>query len=229
MITCIRKLFLLPVIIAALDLMLAGRVTGQTFAALYSFMAGNDGQVPSGLVEGSDGNFYGAAEYGKQISFTIHHQPWFIVSLDYQFSSPCRRERPEHGDQSPPRYTTVFPVGPAIGTSMNDLNHTRRLAVRQPAGLPELDLYQGAVFKVNANGSGFTSMYTFTGGSDGVNSDAGLILSRHPVYETPYSGGSPSNGTGLTLSIPLQLKLSLDAANLILHWSYQQYPGCSCS
>src|ERR1035437_10288545 len=35
---------------------------------------------------------------------------------------------------------------------------------------------QGTVFKVNTNGTGFTNLYSFTGGSDGSTPYAGLIL-----------------------------------------------------
>src|SRR6266478_4975753 len=52
----------------------------------------------------------------------------------------------------------------------------------------------GTVFKVNADGTGFTNLHTFTG-SDGANPWAGLILSGHTLYGTAYSGGNPGYGT----------------------------------
>jgi len=57
---CIK--FPLPALIAALDLMLAGRVTAQKFTTLRSF-SGPDGAVPqAGLITNSSGNtFYGTA------------------------------------------------------------------------------------------------------------------------------------------------------------------------
>src|SRR6266436_1282011 len=52
----------------------------------------------------------------------------------------------------------------------------------------------GTVFAVNADGTAFTNLHTFTG-SDGANPWAGLILSGHTLYGTAYSGGNPGYGT----------------------------------
>src|ERR1035438_4428266 len=49
----------------------------------------------------------------------------------------------------------------------------------------------GTVFAVNTNGTGFTNLYNFTGGSDGCEPRAGVILSGNTLYGTtcgPYSG-----------------------------------------
>jgi uncharacterized repeat protein (TIGR03803 family) len=62
----------------------------------------------------------------------------------------------------------------------------------------------GALFKVNTDGSGFTVLHTFTavnftGGvyanSDGRFPFAGLILSGNTLYGTASAGGSAGNGT----------------------------------
>jgi uncharacterized repeat protein (TIGR03803 family) len=52
----------------------------------------------------------------------------------------------------------------------------------------------GTVFAINADGTGFTNLHSFTG-SDGANPWAGLISSGNRLYGTTYSGGSCSNGT----------------------------------
>src|SRR6266513_5798900 len=75
--TCIKNLFLLPALVAGLGLILAGRVTAQTFTTLYSFTApvvgtdpttgiNSDGADPStGLITDSSGNtLYGTAARG---------------------------------------------------------------------------------------------------------------------------------------------------------------------
>ena len=56
----------------------------------------------------------------------------------------------------------------------------------------------GTVFKVNTNGTGFTVLYTFTGGTDGANPEAGLVLSNGTLYGTTSSGGS---GYGTVFSV----------------------------
>jgi uncharacterized repeat protein (TIGR03803 family) len=53
----------------------------------------------------------------------------------------------------------------------------------------------GTVFAVNTNGTGFSTLHAFTGGSDGSWPMAGLILSGNTLYGTAYSGGSSGNGT----------------------------------
>jgi uncharacterized repeat protein (TIGR03803 family) len=52
----------------------------------------------------------------------------------------------------------------------------------------------GTVFAVKTDGTGFTTLYSFTGGSDGGNPTAGLILSGNTLYGTA-GGGSSGNGT----------------------------------
>jgi uncharacterized repeat protein (TIGR03803 family) len=52
----------------------------------------------------------------------------------------------------------------------------------------------GTVFAVNTNGTGFTTLYTFTGGGDGA-VPVGLILSGNTLYGTAYEGGSSGDGT----------------------------------
>jgi uncharacterized repeat protein (TIGR03803 family) len=53
----------------------------------------------------------------------------------------------------------------------------------------------GTVFRLNTAGTGFTNLYTFTGGSDGAEPDAGLLLSGNTLYGTAYYGGRSSDGT----------------------------------
>ena len=57
----------------------------------------------------------------------------------------------------------------------------------------------GTVFAINTNGTGFTSLYSFTAGfsdkSDGANPFAGLVLSGNTLYGTTHSGGTHVGGT----------------------------------
>src|SRR6266550_4531410 len=76
--TCITKIFLLPALIAVLNLIPAGRVTAQTFIVLHSFtptinsgppyptLTNSDGAQPWGdLSANSSGNtLYGTAKFG---------------------------------------------------------------------------------------------------------------------------------------------------------------------
>ncbi len=55
--------------------------------------------------------------------------------------------------------------------------------------------FKGTVFAINIDGTGYTNLYNFTGGSDGSILEAGLILSGNTLYGTATSGGGSGNGT----------------------------------
>jgi uncharacterized repeat protein (TIGR03803 family) len=56
---------------------------------------------------------------------------------------------------------------------------------------------QGTIFKVNTDGTGFATLYSFDGGDDGSypNFNGPLIRSGNTLYGSTYSGGSSGNGT----------------------------------
>ncbi|MGA2029813.1 MAG: choice-of-anchor tandem repeat GloVer-containing protein, partial [Verrucomicrobiota bacterium] len=54
--------------------------------------------------------------------------------------------------------------------------------------------YNGTVFAVNTDGTGFTNLHNFTGG-DGAEAVGSLILSGNTLYGTASTGGSSGNGT----------------------------------
>src|ERR1017187_1050415 len=53
----------------------------------------------------------------------------------------------------------------------------------------------GTVFAVSTNGTGFTNLYNFSGGDDGVNPQGGLVLAGSTLYGTTFNGGTNGNGT----------------------------------
>src|SRR5438105_9070822 len=62
---------------------------------------------------------------------------------------------------------------------------------------------RGTVFKVHTNGTGFTTLHSFTAksgafpftNSDGASPRAGLIVSGDTLYGTAANGSSSGNGT----------------------------------
>jgi uncharacterized repeat protein (TIGR03803 family) len=77
----------------------------------------------------------------------------------------------------------------------------------------------GTVFAVNTDGTGFTTLHSFTGGSDGANPKAGLILSGNTLFGTTSAGGSSGEGTVFSLSLPSpQLTITPLGANVLLTW-----------
>jgi uncharacterized repeat protein (TIGR03803 family) len=57
----------------------------------------------------------------------------------------------------------------------------------------------GSVFTVNTNGTGFATLHGFTGGDDGANPYAGLVLSGSTLYGTTTLGTASGNGTVFSL------------------------------
>lgn len=61
---------------------------------------------------------------------------------------------------------------------------------------------EGTIFSICTNGSGYTELYSFTGGQpDGANPQAGLLLFSNTLYGTTYSGGSNYDGTIFSFTI----------------------------
>ena len=59
----------------------------------------------------------------------------------------------------------------------------------------------GTVFALSTNGTGFTTPYHFTGGSDGANPSAGVILSNNVLYGTASGGGTSGAGTVFAVNV----------------------------
>ena len=93
-----RIKFFLPMLIAALGLISAGRVAAQTFTVLYSFTGGSDGGGPDAGLILSGNALYGTAQNGGSSGYgTI-----FKVNLDstgftnlYGFSATPRYPEPQ--------------------------------------------------------------------------------------------------------------------------------------
>ena len=66
----------------------------------------------------------------------------------------------------------------------------------------------GTLFAVNTNGSGFTTLYNFTGGADGADPETDLVLSGNVLYGTANSGGSAGIGTVFSFALPSSIILT---------------------
>ena len=129
--------------------------TNGALTSLYSFTGGNDGANPyAGLVQGSDGNFYGTTSRRRH---ERRHGTVFKISTNgalttlYSFTG---------GNDGANPY-----AGLVQGSDGNFYGTTAWTAARTTAG---------TVFKISTNGA-LTSLYSFTGGNDGANPQAGLV------------------------------------------------------
>jgi uncharacterized repeat protein (TIGR03803 family) len=194
--TCIKNLFLLPALIAGLGLMLAGRATAQTFTNLHSFTiasgagaTNSEGANPHAALILSGNTLYGTAENGGSSGngtvFKVNTNGTGFTTLHSFTTTPF----PGPGINS----DGAHPVGGLI-LSGNTLYGTA--AGGGSSG-------HGTVFKVNTNGTGFTTLHSFTAtsgsppyaNSDGAYPHAGLILSGNTLYGTAAFGGSSGSGT----------------------------------
>ncbi len=177
---------------------------GTGFKTLHTFTGTNDGAEPyAGLVL-SGNTLYGTAAYGgssnKGTVFSVSTDGTGFTTL-YSFTGGSDQASPHAGlllsgntlyGATDNAFFTAFFYGESSGT--------------------------GTVFRVNTDGTGFKTLYRFTGGSDGGDPFAGLILSGNTLYGTAQSGGSSGNGTVFSLSLPPQLTIIPSRTNLILTW-----------
>jgi len=155
---------------------------GSGFATLFSFSNG-DGTNPAGGVILSGHTLYGVTTYGGSGSGTV-----FKVNTDgtgftllHSFSAPNGNGTNSDG---------IFPTG-ALVLSGSTLYGTAEYAGSKGAG---------TVFSVSTSGTNFTTLYNFTGGSDGAAPAAGLFLSGSTLYGTTNRGGANGNGTVYSIS-----------------------------
>jgi uncharacterized repeat protein (TIGR03803 family) len=128
------------------------------------------------VVQGSDGNFYGTTSaggtnggYGTIFKVT----PNGAATVLYEFTNGVDGGNPRAG-------LVQGSDGSFYGTTYNGGTDGA-----------------GAVFKVTTNGTNgtFTSLYSFTGGTDGANPEAALVQgSDGSFYGTTYNGGSSNLG-----------------------------------
>jgi len=186
------RLIILASFCSGVALCLAFTASAQIYSPLHIFSTATGSVAP--LAQGADGTLYGVSAYG--------------------------------GVSGPPGFGTVFKVQPD-GTGFDIIySFTNGNDGSGPAAgliISGNTLYgtaenggsggHGTVFKINTDGSGFATIYSFTSYTSGTNSDgatpaASLVLSGNTLYGTASVGGSHysvgtifkvnTDGTGFT-------------------------------
>jgi len=199
------SLILRYMLMAGLGVLSAGRVTAQTFTNLYSFMAASydslsetetnsGGAYPSaGLIlsgnmlygttssGGTNGNGTVFAVHTDGTGFTTLHSFTALSALSYQGGT--------NNDGASPAAGLVLSGNTLYGTA--EYGGTNG---------------NGTVFALNTNGTGFTTLHTFTAyisytNSDGINPGGRLISSGSTLYGTAGGGGATGSGTVFALNI----------------------------
>jgi uncharacterized repeat protein (TIGR03803 family) len=182
---------------------------GGVLTSLYSFTGGNDGAQPiAGLIQASDGNFYGTTyNGGTDSSGTVFKiTPAGVLTSLYSFTG---------GNDGGNPYAGLVQArdGNFYGTTLyNGTNQS------------------GTIFKITASGV-LTSLYSFTGGNDGGYPYAGLIQgSDGDLYGTAYSGGIGGRGVVFKFSpgcLLVQCPTNKTVACGTV-WSFDQPIATSC-
>jgi uncharacterized repeat protein (TIGR03803 family) len=145
-----------------------------TASVLYAFTDTPDPSSPyAGLIQGSDGNFYGTAQYGGTAGDGAIYKvtPAGVETVLYSFTGGADGMNPSNA-------LTQGRDGNFYGTTQ----------VGGTAGY-------GTAFKLTAAGVK-TVLYSFTGGTDGANPYAALIqASDGNFYGTTELGGTAASGT----------------------------------
>src|SRR5882762_2551760 len=135
---------------------------GSGFANLHGFTGGNDGSAPyAGLIL-SGNTLYGTTAFGGSSG----NGTVFAVNTD--------------GSGFTNLYGFIGGNDGGIPTASLILSGNILYGTASAGGSSG----NGTVFAVNTDGSGFANLYRFTGGNDGGDPYAGLILSSNTLYGT---------------------------------------------
>jgi uncharacterized repeat protein (TIGR03803 family) len=161
---------------------LAASGSGWTENILHDFQDGDDGAVPyAGLISDKAGNFYGAAtEGGTGGGGTIFE----LTPASGGWTFTVLYSNPGWGISGAFRDVIMDPSGNLYGTTHCDGAYDA-----------------GTVYKLKpASGAWtYTSLYVFTGGSDGLYSFSNLVFEHGSIFGTTNQGGA--NGLGVVFEI----------------------------
>jgi uncharacterized repeat protein (TIGR03803 family) len=200
-------------------------ISGTGFTNLYSFTydggypyTNADGARPLGSLVLSGNTLYGAASSGgSNASGTI-----FKINTDGSGFATLH---------------TFSGLGGSLQTNDDGANPQSELLLFNDAlygtAMNGGQFGNGTLFRLNLDGSGFTTLYQFTAtnNSAGTNADgahpvAGLTQSGSVLYGTSSAGGAAGFGTVFSLLVPPSLFIAQVGTNVILTWP-TNVSGCS--
>ncbi|MDB6092492.1 MAG: type sorting protein [Verrucomicrobia bacterium] len=177
------------------------RPDGSGYAVLYTFttIGGSDGNLPWGVIVGSDGALYGSTDQGGN----NHVGTLFKLQPDGTGYSVLHRFTGSSTDGSRPFCVPVQgPSGLLYGTTY-------------AGGTSNL----GTIYKMATDGSGFTILHSFAGGTtDGSTPLAELTVANDGnLYGVAQGGGAFAAG--------VVFKLHPDGSGYTILHSFQSVPG----
>ncbi len=203
----------------------AVNISGTGFGILHSFDY-SDGSCPNGLVL-SGNTLYGTAMqgggYGNGTVFSLNTDGTGFATIHNFTAAHIYGYSQTNSDGIYPLGSLILSGDTLYGTSSGGGN------------------WGGTVFALKTDGTGFTTLYSFTSGncssvlfgppcpnSDGAGPLGGLVLSGKTLYGTTSQGGgygylgSGGNfvgfGTVFSLSFPPELSIIPSRENVVLSW-----------
>jgi len=169
-------------------------VQAQTYTNLHAFTSGSfdtskgtltnvDGMYPNGGLVLSSNVLYGTAwEAGANGNGTLYsiQTDGSHFTVLHTFSAPYVTPVTSftNPDGAKPQQTLALHSNVLYGTTSQG----------GPGGY-------GTVFKLNTDGTGFTNLYSFKGGSDGLNPEGGVVVAGNTLYGSTTAGGTVGAGT----------------------------------
>jgi len=182
---------------------IASFAQAQTFTTLHSFVGANERSLPYGGVIQSGTTFYGTSwggGVGTGIVFKINSDGSGKTTL-HEFSAFGLGGTNNDGAKP---YASLLLSGTSLyGTA----------SAGGTSGW-------GTVFKVNIDGSGFSTLHTFTGLSDGGIPMGSLIVANNTLYGTS-SGTSDGNSTGTGTNYGTVFKVGTSGTGFTTIYSFE--------
>lgn len=196
---------------------------GSGFTAIYNFTNAT-GSVPLAGVVASGDTLYGATEFGGNVGdndagfgtiFAIKTNGTGHVIL-HAFSPPSSGviQLDNNGLE---HLTNSDGAGVAAPLVLSGSTHYGTTYTGGSAG-------NGTIFAINTDGTGFTTLYSFSGLTFNTNRDganprsARLTVSGATLYGTTAGGGPAGNGTVFSISFPPKLSIVSSGTNVVVSW-----------
>ena len=161
---------------------------GSGYTLVHVFAGGrNEGSSPMGIMQSSDGKFYGATIEGGGTGCARGCGTLYTVALDGSGFATLHAFTDSATGLSPVDAPIQASDGKLYGVTTTDFAETTH----------------GTVYRMARDGSGFAVLHSFTGGAgDGATPSASLLQGRDGLlYGTTLQGGSLDNGTVFRMAL----------------------------
>jgi uncharacterized repeat protein (TIGR03803 family) len=189
-----------------LSVLLIAAAQAQTFQVIHDFTGGPDGANPySGLTIDSSGNLYGIASAGGGGTCILNNTPGCGTVFEMTPNSGSWTYQVLNTFKSNP--DGAAPID-TVTLGSNGLFGTTAAGGEGNCSF-EGDIECGTVFQLTTTQSHDRVLYRFTGGTDGAQPTANLILLNNMLYGTTLRGGDLSctqgdgNGCGTVYQVSL--------------------------